>query len=121
MKVHQIETTPPHIVKIVGGSNQHPGAHLFAGLSSSGDVFMWSPPDKVYSDTWQQVTFPQKRPKRVWKTRRKHLAARDIAIGIDSNLLVRTESGHVFIGTRRKEAKIKETLHDTGDVAYFKV
>ncbi|TPX31946.1 hypothetical protein SmJEL517_g04867 [Synchytrium microbalum] len=120
MKVHQIDLTPPHIVKIVGGSNQHPGAHLFAGVSSSGDVFMWSPPDKVYADTWQQVTFPQRRPKRVWRTRKKHLAARDVAIGIDSNLLVRTESGHVFTGIRRKEAKIRESLSDSGDVTYFK-
>ncbi|TPX30551.1 hypothetical protein SeMB42_g07903, partial [Synchytrium endobioticum] len=120
MRVYQIDTRPPHIVKIVGGSNQHPGAHLFAALSSSGDVFMWSPPDKAYAETWQQVTFPQKRPKRVWRTRKKHLAVRDIAIGIDSNLVVRTESGHVFIGTRRKEAKSKESLSDSSDVAYFK-
>ncbi|KAJ3085711.1 hypothetical protein HK102_013898, partial [Quaeritorhiza haematococci] len=118
---HAIE--PSHVTKIVSGN------HQFAALTSAGDVFLWSPPEKSgseYADSWQQQNFPQKRPKKVWSVRKKHLAARDVAIGIDSCILICTSSGHVYLGHRRKEAKVssatkvKQGTIDGKDYIYFK-
>ncbi|ORY44469.1 RCC1/BLIP-II protein [Rhizoclosmatium globosum] len=105
------------IIKIVSGN------HQFAALSKEGDVFLWSPPvgaeGEAYKNSWQQVTFPQSKPKRIWTARKLAMAAKDVAIGIDSCILVVTESGHVYSGTRRKEVKTKEAK-GYKDVVYFK-
>lgn len=81
------------------------GNHMFAALLSTGDVYMWSPPHKRYANTWQQQLFPQRQPKLVWSVRKKHLAARNIAIGISSTLLIGTDDGHVYIGKMRQQGK----------------
>ncbi|KAJ3151079.1 hypothetical protein HDU89_002291 [Geranomyces variabilis] len=108
----------PAVAYIVSGN------HQFAALTTAGDVFMWSPPEPAqFADTWQQKNFTQKRPKRVWSARKKHLVARDVAIGIDSSLIIRTESGHVYVGTRRNQVKVKSsTAGRSADdhVIYFK-
>ncbi|KAJ3178165.1 hypothetical protein HDU87_003717 [Geranomyces variabilis] len=109
---------PPAVAYIVSGN------HQFAALTTAGDVFMWSPPEPAqFADTWQQKNFTQKRPKRGWSARKKHLVARDVAIGIDSSLIIRTESGHVYVGTRRNQVKVKSsTAGRSADdhVVYFK-
>ncbi|KAJ3158234.1 hypothetical protein HDU86_002943 [Geranomyces michiganensis] len=108
---------PPAVASIVSGN------HQFAALTTAGDVFMWSPPEAEFADTWQQKNFAQKRPKRVWSARKKHLVAKDVAIGIDSSLIIRTESGHVYVGTRRNQVKVKSsTAGSSADdhVIYFK-
>ncbi|KAJ3414257.1 hypothetical protein HDV05_006786 [Chytridiales sp. JEL 0842] len=103
------------ICKIVSGS------HQFAAVSKNGDVFLWSPPeDKQYKDTWQQQHFPQSKPKRIWSARKSYLAARDVAIGIDSTVLICTESGAVYGGTRRKDFKVKELTKGEKETVYFK-
>ncbi|KAL2912252.1 hypothetical protein HK105_208243 [Polyrhizophydium stewartii] len=89
-----------HVLKIVSGN------HQYATLMSSGDVFLWTPPappGTAVRDPWQQTNFPMRRPRIVWSVRRKHLAARDVAIGIDSSIVIGTDSGHVFLGTRRQQ------------------
>ncbi|KND02644.1 uncharacterized protein SPPG_01731 [Spizellomyces punctatus DAOM BR117] len=117
VQVHHPRTEkPPYITKIVSGN------HQFAALTSAGDVFLWSPPEKQFAETWQHLTFPQRRPKKVWSVRKKHLAARDVAVGIDSSIIIRTDSGHVFIGIRRKDAKVRNVSEtdEAKDVVYFK-
>ncbi|KAJ3016805.1 hypothetical protein HKX48_003869 [Thoreauomyces humboldtii] len=108
----------PVITKIVSGN------HQFAALASSGDVFVWSPPEAQFQETWQQQAFPQKKPKKVWSVRKKHLAARDVAIGIDSSLIIRTDNGHVYVGLRRKQTKQKVIQSMDSDASqqtvYFK-
>jgi hypothetical protein len=80
------------------------GNHQIAAILNSGDVLLWSPTsDPAYTNTSQQEYFPQSKPKKVWSVKKKHLAAIDIAIGIDSTLAVSTSCGLVFIGTRKKE------------------
>ncbi|KAJ3025943.1 UNVERIFIED_CONTAM: hypothetical protein HDU68_006442 [Siphonaria sp. JEL0065] len=103
------------IVKIVSGN------HQFAALSKDGDVFLWSPPVTVeeFKSSWQQLNFPQTKPKRIWTARKKSMRAKDIAVGIDSTILVATESGHVYSGARRNEVKTKESKGHK-DVVYFK-
>ncbi|KAJ3037498.1 hypothetical protein HK097_003495, partial [Rhizophlyctis rosea] len=99
---HSQKQKPPYIRKIVGGN------HLYAGLTSGGDVFLWSPPAPEGvggEEFWQQRVFPMKSPRRVWMGRGGHLRARDVAIGIDGNLIIGTEGGRVFVGVRRKEGK----------------
>lgn len=84
------------------------GNHQFAALTEGGYVFMWSPPEnEKFSKTWEQVNFSQAKPKCVWSARSKTLRAKNIAIGIDSNLLICTETNHVYFGTKRKEIKYK--------------
>jgi alpha-tubulin suppressor-like RCC1 family protein len=83
------------ITKVVSGN------HQFAALTSTGDVFLWSPPGiKEFKDTWQQILFPQTKPKRIWHTRKEDFTAQDVAIGIDSTILIRTQNGVVFKGVR---------------------
>ncbi|KAI8903295.1 regulator of chromosome condensation 1/beta-lactamase-inhibitor protein II, partial [Gorgonomyces haynaldii] len=53
-------------IKIVSGN------HQFGCLMSTGDVYMWSPPEKQYQDTWQQQYFPQSKPRRVWSVKKKY-------------------------------------------------
>ncbi|KAI8928109.1 hypothetical protein BC831DRAFT_449843 [Entophlyctis helioformis] len=89
------ESRVPRVRKLVTGN------HQYAALLTSGDVYMWSPPDPQYRDSWQQLNFPQRRPRLVWSVRKKHLAARDVGVGIDSSIIVGTDSGHVFVGSRR--------------------
>ncbi|KAI8822393.1 uncharacterized protein EV422DRAFT_396866 [Fimicolochytrium jonesii] len=116
ISIHQFRNEkPPYVKKIVSGN------HQFAALTTSGDVFLWSPPEPEFADTWQQQSFPQKRPRKVWSVRKKHFAARDVAIGIDSTLIIRTDSGHVFIGTRRKNLKVKAAINDDAkEAVYYK-
>ncbi|KAI9096469.1 regulator of chromosome condensation 1/beta-lactamase-inhibitor protein II [Phlyctochytrium arcticum] len=102
----------PHISKLVAGN------HQFAAMTSTGDVFLWSPPEPRFADTWQHTLFSQKRPKKVWAARKTHLAARDIGIGIDSSLIIRTESGHVYIGRRRPD--LKQIKLSDKEVQYYK-
>ncbi|KAJ3069923.1 hypothetical protein HDU98_007031 [Podochytrium sp. JEL0797] len=104
-----------HIVKIVSGN------HQFAALSIDGDVFLWSPPVHVeeFKSTWQQMNFPQTKPRRIWNARNHGLKARDVAVGIDSTILIATESGHAYCGVRRKDVKVKES-NGFKDVVFFK-
>ncbi|KAH6563049.1 hypothetical protein BASA62_008794 [Batrachochytrium salamandrivorans] len=88
-----------NVIKIVAGN------HQYAALMSTGDVYMWSPPEARFQSSWQQTNFPQRRPKLVWSVRRKYLAARDVDIGVDSNIVIGTRSGHVFVGTRRTQTQ----------------
>ncbi|KAI8609865.1 hypothetical protein BC830DRAFT_1085173 [Chytriomyces sp. MP71] len=99
------------------------GNHQYVALTGEGDAYLWSPPVEVeeYKATWQQRNFPQTRPRRVWSVRRgAMMAARDVAVGIDSTLLIRTEGRHVYLGTRRKEVKLKESHGEHRDAIYFK-
>ncbi|KAJ8330053.1 hypothetical protein QVD99_003207 [Batrachochytrium dendrobatidis] len=92
------------VVKIVSGN------HQYAALMSTGDVYMWSPPESRFQDSWQQVNFPQQRPKLVWSVRKKFMAAHDVDIGVDSSIIIGTVSGHVFVGTRRVQAQSTQPL-----------
>ncbi|KXS13111.1 RCC1/BLIP-II protein [Gonapodya prolifera JEL478] len=88
------------IVKITANNFQ------FLALTEAGDVITWVPPDVQYAEDWRQKHFcPQKRPKRIWSRRNKHLKAVDVAIGLDSAVLLVTEAGNVFQGNPRKEIK----------------
>lgn len=75
-------------MKLVNGKNQ------FAAVTTTGDVYIWVPPiDIKYADSWQLNVFPQSLPRKVWSVRKKFMAAKDVAIGIDSSVLICTESG----------------------------
>ncbi|KAF8594148.1 hypothetical protein BDV93DRAFT_565726 [Ceratobasidium sp. AG-I] len=67
---------------------------LFAALTTSGDVFLFTLPD----DT---DTAPNVRPQKVWTLRRRVAAVRDVALGGEGSVIVCTESGHVFVHTPR--------------------
>jgi alpha-tubulin suppressor-like RCC1 family protein len=112
------------IVRLSAGNGQ------FAALTSAGEVFLWTPAGEQ-ADPWLHSTFPQSKPKRIWAVRnRSWLAARDVAIGIDSAILVATRSGHVYRGTRREKAKTRVLANGNSaknaaadadtDVVYFK-
>ncbi|KAH6601905.1 hypothetical protein BASA61_001655 [Batrachochytrium salamandrivorans] len=100
-----------NVIKIVAGN------HQYAALMSTGDVYMWSPPEARFQSSWQQTNFPQRRPKLVWSVRRKYLAARDVDIGVDSNIVIGTRSGHVFVGTRRTQTQ--QSFHLPGERAVY--
>ncbi|KAJ3135391.1 hypothetical protein HK100_002753 [Physocladia obscura] len=102
-------------IKIVSGN------HQFVAITKEGDVYMWSPPVEIeeFKASWQQINFPQTKPKRIWEARRAFLVARDVAVGIDSTVIIATDCGHVYSGTRRKEVKIKESRNGK-DAIYFK-
>lgn len=106
------------IVRLAAGNGQ------FAALTSAGEVFLWTPPGEQ-ADPWLHATFPQSRPKRIWAVRnRAWLAARDVAVGIDSSILVATRSGHVYQGKRREKAKSRLPTAKKGegetDMVFFK-
>jgi hypothetical protein len=85
----------------------------FAALSSLGDVFTFtldsSPlpnsaiPSTSSSDSTLARTSPK--PQRIWSLRRKFTAVTDVAVGLDGSVIVCTVSGHVFVRTRKFEAK----------------
>ena len=51
--------------------------------------------------------------------RKGYFAAKDIAIGIDGNVMICTGSGHVYIGTKRKEAKVKKAFNQTNQTVEY--
>ncbi|KAJ3096126.1 hypothetical protein HDU97_006205 [Phlyctochytrium planicorne] len=116
MSVHRpMKVSPCRVQKLVSGN------HQFAVITSYGDVFLWSPPeDKEFTDSWQHKTFPQSSPRRIWTPRIRSMAAKDISMGLDSTILLVTESGHCFLGARRPNAKVKCSSSDLKETVFFK-
>ncbi|KAJ3337103.1 hypothetical protein HDU93_001576 [Gonapodya sp. JEL0774] len=90
-------------------------------LTQAGDIVTWVPPDIDYADDWRQKFCPQKRPKTVWSSRRKHLRAIDLAMGLDSTILLVTEAGNVYQGSPRKETRTSGGGSDGAFYQYTKV
>ncbi|KAJ3368612.1 hypothetical protein HDU91_000445 [Kappamyces sp. JEL0680] len=76
----------PHPTKITSGDSD------IAILLSSGDVCMWT---SVTSD--DRIGQPRK----IWRARKKNRIGIDCCVGVDSSIVVATESGHVFVSTKR--------------------
>ncbi|KAH9264493.1 hypothetical protein BASA83_012026 [Batrachochytrium salamandrivorans] len=68
-----------------------------------------------FQSSWQQTKLPPTSPQTGWSVRRKYLAARDVDIGVDSNIVIGTRSGHVFVGTRRTQTQ--QSFHLPGERA----
>ena len=69
----------------------------------NGNVCLWSsfiPPDLDTNDSSNQCTISFK-PRIVWKAKRKQKRIVDCALGLNHSLLVVTESGHVYTGTKK--------------------
>ncbi|KAJ3388631.1 hypothetical protein HDU84_009637 [Entophlyctis sp. JEL0112] len=104
-----------NVVKIISGN------HQFAGVTEKGSVFLWSSPsiDEEFKSSWQQVNFPQSKPVCIWAPQSDVLKAIDVAIGIDSTILVVTKFGHVYSGSRRKDGNFKEST-ESKKLKFFK-
>lgn len=89
-----------HISKITSGGQ------TFAALSSMGDVFAFTV-QREESATRDKASVSRwiPKPQRVWSLRKKFLAVRDIAVGQTGDLILCTESGHVYVRDRRREPK----------------
>lgn len=103
MEVHRSETN--FATKLVGSGTEH-----LAAVTNAGDVFMWTcrSPHARQSEqagrkssqagnTGVRQTIISS-PKRIWTTRKGHLAAIDASIGQHGEIVICTLSGHVFIG-----------------------
>ena len=95
-----------HIVKITCCDDN------FAGLSSNGEVFFFSPNHPVASETLieSQVPGPIFKPQKIWSLRKKFSAVKDVALGSDSTMIVCTESGHVYIRSRNVTSSSNKTF-----------
>ncbi|KAF8528711.1 hypothetical protein JB92DRAFT_2862754 [Gautieria morchelliformis] len=91
--VHPFIIKPP-IAKITSCDD------TFAALSSRGDVFLFSAPSASSDGATGRVERPAVKPQKVWSLRKSPNPARDIALGSDGELILCTESGHVFVGSR---------------------
>lgn len=88
-------------VKITSGNNQ------YAVLMSNGNVYLWNPPE-TYETTWTSK-FSHKKPRLVWSANRSDMQCIDVAIGLDSALLILTKSEYCYMGLKRPEPKQKIT------------
>ncbi|KAI8999941.1 hypothetical protein BC832DRAFT_152192 [Gaertneriomyces semiglobifer] len=129
----------PSIVKLVSGN------HMLAAVSTWGDVFLWAPPEPNFGSSsstsaggaikddrpedlffarptpemiYQTTYFPQSRPRRVWHGRYTYQYAVDVAIGIDSSLLIATASRHAYVGTRQN-ISARAVSRREEDVRYY--
>ncbi|KAJ7256495.1 hypothetical protein B0H12DRAFT_1112353 [Mycena haematopus] len=80
-----------HIAKITSSED------TFAALSSNGELFTFSVPDPSETDIGASRGL---KPQRVWALRKQFSAVRDVALGADGNIIICTESGHVFVRSR---------------------
>ncbi|KAJ3216133.1 hypothetical protein HK099_005998, partial [Clydaea vesicula] len=95
-----------NLIKLVSGV-QH-----YAVLTSTGEVYMWSPSKDNH-------TVFNMEPQKVWSLRKSvFLACSDISIAIDNSLLVSTISGHVFYGVKR--ANVKLSKYEKNTEVYYK-
>lgn len=78
----------------------------FAALSDMGDVFTFSldhPSEYSVKDSGGAARSAVPKPQLVWSVRKKFTAVRDVAIGPDGSIVLSTESGHVYVRSRRAE------------------
>ncbi|ORY75404.1 hypothetical protein BCR37DRAFT_384028 [Protomyces lactucae-debilis] len=80
------------------------GGQLFAVLTSIGDVFTFSV-ESVSTDMKPVQMAKQVKILRAWALRKNHLAARDVDVGQDGQLIICTGSGLVFTRSLRKGNK----------------
>ncbi|GJJ07428.1 hypothetical protein Clacol_001630 [Clathrus columnatus] len=102
----------PPIIKITACEG------TFAALSTRGDVWTFSAPGRSPSaaggskDSDKTKDRPVVKPQRVWAAKRSVDPARDVALGLDGDTIICTESGHVFI--RSRTGMISNTSKTTG-------
>ncbi|OZJ04633.1 hypothetical protein BZG36_02028 [Bifiguratus adelaidae] len=106
--------TPKYITRLVSGGDGYLGA-----ISNVGEFFVWptpsphavqqipgvNPPGGTLTSNLPTRNRFQMMPRRAWTLRKSHFILRDAAIGQNGSVIVCTESGHVFMGTPRKEVK----------------
>ncbi|KAG2127923.1 uncharacterized protein EDB93DRAFT_1185860 [Suillus bovinus] len=69
-----------------------------AALSSNGEVFTFTSQPIGESDSAKSS--PAFKPQRIWALRRQFSAVQDVDIGADGNVIVCTQSGHVYVRLR---------------------
>ncbi|KAF8628076.1 hypothetical protein AX15_004107 [Amanita polypyramis BW_CC] len=88
---------------------------VFAALSLYGEVFVFTPPD---TSSGGDVTGGGKtaliKPQRAWVLKKKYRAVKDVALGASGDIIVCTESGHVFVRTR-SPTKVSASASQTSD------
>ncbi|KAK2467695.1 hypothetical protein APHAL10511_000289 [Amanita phalloides] len=72
---------------------------VFAALSLSGEVFIFAAPDSA-GDSGNIGKTASIKPQRAWVLKKKYRAVKDVALGANGDIIVCTESGHVFVRTR---------------------
>lgn len=94
---------PSKIVKVESGTA------TIAMMTNMGDVFSFVLDD---STAGAKVATLAKsvRPGRVWSLRKKHMAIRDVAVGQEGTIIMCTESGSVFVGTKRNGKQRNDIL-----------
>ncbi|CCG82259.1 BTB domain and ankyrin repeat protein [Taphrina deformans PYCC 5710] len=85
---------PSSIVKVVSG------AATVAVMTSMGDVFSFVL-DESTTNIKPVVLGKTIKPGRTWSLRKKHMAARDVAVGQEGTIIMCTESGNAYIGRSR--------------------
>ncbi|KAF9046893.1 hypothetical protein BDZ89DRAFT_1155147 [Hymenopellis radicata] len=98
---HEIQPyRPPQAVKGAHISKVTCCEETIAALSSNGEVFTFTVPSPVDSDN---PTFSAKgfTPQPAWTLKKQLSAAKDVAVGNDGTIVVCTQSGHVFVRTRK--------------------
>lgn len=93
----------PSIERLVGGPN-----NSFAAISDIGDLWQFSPEHPSEYAQASGVSTAAKsaiKPQLIWSVRKnkKVGAARDVSLGTGSDMILVTESGHVFVRSRRAD------------------
>ncbi|OCL11329.1 hypothetical protein AOQ84DRAFT_229525 [Glonium stellatum] len=101
------DTTPNRICKITSGGD------TICAMSSSGEVFTVavSRRSEPSQDANMSTTNPSKirgalsQPHRIWSSKKRHMAARDVDVDQDGSIILTTEAGSVWRRTKRATIK----------------
>lgn len=102
----------PSIQKVIAGPN-----NAFAAISDMGDMWQFNlEHPSEYAQPSGSTVKANIKPQLIWSVRKnkKIGAAKDVALGSGSDLILVTESGHVFVRSKRVENGVGNTVNQSG-------
>lgn len=94
---------PSKTVKVASGNT------IVAVMTNMGDVFSFALDDST--STAKPISLAKTiKPSRVWSLRKQHLAIRDVDIGQDDTIIMCTEGGSLYTGSRRSTKRKADSL-----------
>jgi alpha-tubulin suppressor-like RCC1 family protein len=90
-------STDSRIEKVISSENN------MAALSVNGELFMFNVPDPSSSEVTTSKERASIKAARVWALRKQFSAVKDAALGADGSVIICTDSGHVFVRSRRAQ------------------
>ncbi|KIL60845.1 hypothetical protein M378DRAFT_130290 [Amanita muscaria Koide BX008] len=108
---------PPQALRDAGIAKLTCCDDVFSALSLNGEVFVFTAPDGNIGGSEQASASRTAliKPQRAWVLKKKYRAVKDVALGSNGNIIVCTESGHVFVRTRAQPIKVASSASLSSD------